>query len=190
MTLYIIVATLSILLEQHSFLWNLTRKGCWLMNDQISGGPLPVNMKPKNAKAILETFGFVFNDRDKNFWYGRFPPGWSRVHTKTRNADMDLLDGLGRRRAFIVVGPNPRLELCRRFNIGRNRDPELHFDDEGYVVFDCQQIVFTTEIISRPETGKDEVYYRAANKLLQDAIDWLNERYPEWKRCDVYWDEE
>ena len=75
--------------------------------------------------------------------------------------------------------------LERRFNIHKNWDLKNTELQLQFLVKDCEEIIYQTEII---KFTKQEDLWHADDKEKRRAEDWLINEYPDWENVLAYWD--
>lgn len=161
----------------------------------VNSDTLPSQMSAK-ARTILEAAGVKFGGTvpgDDLFVYVELPAGW-RKNGSSHAMHSSLLDGHGRTRASIFYKAafydrRAGLDINRRFGIMRDYDRE---DNEQLIVtrvFDCNNVVFTSE----PRTFEGDQYHEGWKAAEQGALDdcktWLaSNGFPKWEDAGEYWD--
>ena len=154
---------------------------------------LPTSIRPREAKAILESAGIKFIgpvDGDPKFQYADLPEGW-KIQPTDHSMWSDLLDHKGRKRASIfykaafydrdaflniecrytaTVGFADRdnYNTCARFGVVKDGGTEI-FRSESFV----------------PESDKT---WEASDSARAAADKWLAEHFPDAKDPAAYWD--
>lgn len=149
---------------------------------------------PKDCpRAGLEKLGFIFGeDMDGIFVHVQMPQGW---HKKATDHDMHskLMDNKGRERGNIFYKAafydrRARLDLYPRYSVIKQygvypESKNFESDTEYFAVLDAvsgEQLFHTGQFAGNDwETGKT---------LLEEAIKWATEKYPDYQNVLAYWD--
>lgn len=148
----------------------------------------------KEGERLLQDMGIELGDAYKNdpvFRQATLPSGWEKISTDDMPPTITrLVDEQGRQRGSVYFDNMPRtrkahLTLNTRFSVDSR---EFDIDDEIiFDVLDSGTITHSTNPI--PRTGDHTTDVRAENQARRMAIDWLEERYPDWRNPAAYWDE-
>lgn len=156
------------------------------------------------TRQQLEEMGIVFGeDADDLFVNVTLPDGWKKVPTD-HSMWSKLVDEKGRERAGIFYKAafydrKAHIGLSRRFSCGvvpvnGYDSPTYHEDNRQSQVTDCGQIIWRSEKTIAPMPSGRENYeaYLAwreeENALEREAVEWLEQHYPDWKNPLAYWD--
>lgn len=151
----------------------------------VASETLPIECPRKD----LESLGFVFGENaDDLFVYVQFPEGWSKKPTD-HSMWSKLVDSQGRGRGDIFYKAafydrSAHMRLNRRFSYLRNY--ELDEDKIQCQVFDCDAVVFETEI-EQGEHGSKE-FWNTCDQHEAKAEKWLKDNYPDYNNPMAYWD--
>lgn len=136
-------------------------------------------------KHVFESLGFVFGDPvDRIFCKGTLPPGWSKKPTD-HSMWSDFVDEKGRKRGAMFYkaafyDQSAHMNLCPRFSIWA-------YDDAATNGFRQVSIKDGGVLIEKiGEYGDTD--WSTKDELVDKAIAWLNERYPDWDSPVAYWD--
>lgn len=140
---------------------------------------------PGAGRESFEALGFVFgSDADDLFVNVTFPNGWRKRPAK-HSMHLHLLDDKGRKRASIFYKAafydrQAEIWLEKRF---RYAVYEKSGTEEEYPVriFDCDSVIHELGSWKRGDSKRRDELSNAASK-------WLDERYPNWKDQNAYWD--
>lgn len=154
---------------------------------------LPTQWQTDNGREILERAGVVFHEQvedDELFTYVTLPDGWKK---EMRSSYWTwLLDDKGRARAGLFYKAafyDRRADghLNRRFNPDR---AGRHNTTHACVVLDVDKEIFRTD--SFPywlDEDKKEFNVYGFDTCYRQAVDWLDEHYPDWKDQEAYWED-
>ncbi len=158
---------------------------------------LPSDIRGRhNWEKLGFTFGKPFPD-DYMFCPATLPPGWKKVATD-HSMWTNIVDPAGNVRGMFFYKAafyDRSAHLCAplaRFEIRTDYDRTKAIDYKGdaFEVFDrvCNTVIFSTELVRYAEgmgwAERDVLRERALN----EARDWLDERFPDWERPFTYWD--
>lgn len=156
------------------------------------------------SREELEQMGVVFGENaDDLFVYVTLPDGWKREATD-HSMWSKLFDDQGRERVSIFYKAafydrDAHNSIVKRFNassmpIDGWDDPEHRSKEWVGVVKDGEEIIMRT-LPLEPEPAdikenRDEwtQWQRKKDALVDQAVDWLNDRFPDWKNRLAYWD--
>lgn len=170
---------------------------------------LPRAMEPFGAQELLVAGGVVLNDcEDELFFNVILPPGWQVVPSFEPRVSA-LVDGLNRERARIfykgsAYDRKASLHITCRYNV-RDWDPSEVLEDHGLREFvrevadggsallaTGEAIFLCSAEIPAEGHGTDmlakKVRYRAHRSAVQEAVNWLDEHYPQHRDPFAYWD--
>lgn len=168
----------------------------------VASTHLPLHFN-SGKKEDLELFGVVFgNAVDDLFQEAQLPVGWKKEATD-HSMWSKLVDEKGRERASIFY---KAAFYDRSAHIDVNRvyqvmvEPVNGYDDENYreaeyvgVVKACGKEIWRTKPIEKePPYSKENLeqwmaWNRKKDSLRTEAINWLNENFPEWESNTAYW---
>ena len=157
----------------------------------VNSDTLPVDMD-EVSRAALEAAGIKFGEvveGDDIFRFVNLPDGWKKVPTD-HSMWSKIVDEQGRERAAIFYKAafydrSAHLTATQRFDVSFDYDRS---DSEGLAVAtvtDGGNVIHTTE----PFNVGDKPSYEVSGQANNLAIDWLSEKYPDWRNPAAYWDE-
>lgn len=149
----------------------------------VSNTTLPKDMNFANVRETLKQMGITLGaEVDDLFVKAQLPDGWTKRATDHAMWS-DLVDEKGRKRAAIFYKAafydrNAHMGLCLRY-----RCDCYEPCDDGYatVVKDGNT---TMQVIGAREKGD----YRLGKEHYNQAVDWLDSHYPDWKNPLAYWE--
>lgn len=142
---------------------------------------LPKQMR-NCTRETFEALGFKFTgETEKIFWTCEFPPGWRKQPTEHAMWSK-LLDAKGRRRGMIFFKAafydfNAHVRLEQRYQI-HHAEP---CDANVYEVRD-EATGQTLQSFKASDTD------RWREEAHAQAMQWLNEHFPDWRNPLAYWD--
>jgi hypothetical protein len=151
-----------------------------------------------SPKEYLESLGFVFGEEaDELFINVKFPEGW-KIEPTDHSMWSDLVDDKGRNRAGIFYKAafydrNAHFDLNRRYSYSEVYDHMEDYIPNTMQYFvrddgDNGKILYETEAVPYKEKYEGD-FWDIQNACEQQAINWLNENYPEWESPLAYWDD-
>ena len=171
----------------------------------VQSQQLPKDRLLKHQKQ-LEAAGFVFgNEVDDVFIAVKLPAGWKKQATD-HSMWSDLLDDKGRRRAGIFYKAafydrRGHMSWARRFSVEVKLEGDRSIYDYDLrevgqarcyaVVLDAGTETYRTQLSSSPLSGNayDEANEKLKEPLVEEAQQWLTERYPNWQDDFAHWDD-
>lgn len=149
----------------------------------VGNTTLPKDMDFGNTRETLKQMGITLGaEVDDLFVEAQLPDGWTKRATDDAMWS-DLLDEKGRRRAAIFYKAafydrNAHMSLCLRY-----RCDCYEPCDDGYstVVKDGDTAI---QVIGARWKGD----YKLGEEHYNQAVDWLDSHYPDWKDPLAYWD--
>ena len=143
---------------------------------------------PKECpREDLEKMGFVFgDDADDIFINVQFPKGWEKKPTE-HSMWNDLVDSKGRKRGGIFYKAafydrSSHMYLSPRFSVRQDYDLK---DELQHNVYDGEEPIYKTEL-TECKTYSDG-YFDKKDKQEKEAMEWLDKKYPDWKKKTAYW---
>jgi hypothetical protein len=162
----------------------------------VAAEELPIKFNGHDdGREILEKLGFKFGKEiDDLFVEAALPEGWTKQATD-HSMWSKVLDERGRERLSIFYKAafydrDAFINICRRFRISQydscdaNGNPcdEDKGDFHQTVVRDWNgAAVF---VAGHCASGD----WKAHDALRDTARAWLDEHYPDWKKCDAHWE--
>lgn len=169
----------------------------------VQSQQLPKDGLLKHQKQ-LEAAGFVFGSEiDGVFMEVKLPAGWKKQATD-HSMWSDLLDNKGRRRAGIFYKAafydrSGHMSWNRRFSVEARLEGDRSIYDLSRigearcyaVVLDAGTEVYRTGLSSSPLSGDsyDEANEKLQQPLVEEAKQWLAEKYPSWEDNFTHWDD-
>lgn len=163
----------------------------------VASETLPTDMPPQDKK-ILQRAGVKFLgpvNGDPIFQHVELPAGWKKVPTD-HSMWSDLVDDRGRKRGSIFYKAafydrSAHMGVSRRFRVERDYESEKR-DLAMARVMDGDQPIFTTSAFEMPADDGTPDRYRErrtiAGQAVQQAVDWLQQKYPQHEDPGAYWD--
>lgn len=163
-------------------------------SELVNSSQLPVssNTMGVDAKEQYEKMGIKVkgvSKGDEIFFDVEMPNGWKKEATD-HSMWNKLLDDKGRERAMFFYKAafydrSSHIDFKRRFNVIGNYQEQASMN---YRVIDAdgEKVLFETEKAFRGEDSR--AYYNKTDELREQAISFLNEKYPNHKDINAYWD--
>lgn len=140
-------------------------------------------------RSQLEAMGIQFHDNaDDLFVYVTLPNGWKKEATD-HSMWSRLVDDKGRERASMFYKAafydrSAHIGISRRYNYGLDYDsPEAAKTSSVR----SNGIVWQSEPVDLSELDRD-AQWKGHDALENQAKQWLDEHYPDWKNQLAYWD--
>ncbi len=151
---------------------------------------------PKDCdREALKKCGVIFGtDADELFVNVQLPAGWKKQAT-TNSMHSDLLDEKGRQRASIFYKAafydrRAHMTMCHRYDI----DGYVSCDADGNDVEYGKHTHFKTVVVDGAvmlhSIGRirDKDDYQTGDMHCQQAREWLDLNYPDWRNPLAYWE--
>jgi hypothetical protein len=171
---------------------------------------LPVKMRKKTDRIVLEEWGFVFGEMepdDRLFIRVTFPEGWKKQSTDHYMWNK-LVDPKGKARGSYFYKPDfwdrdAFFDLNHRFHVGKvyfQGDRENWRSFQGQVTDWDEKVLFTGTRFEHPNpthcdsTDAEErsAYWKMSDELekkaRQEATNWIEARCPDHTNVRLYWD--
>ncbi len=147
-----------------------------------------------------EELGFVFGKPfpdDDLFCPATLPPGWKKVATD-HSMWNNLVDPAGNVRGMFfykaafydrsahLCAPHARFEIRTDYE----RTQAVDYKGDAFEVFDrvTNTVIFSTSLVRYTEGMDWSERDALREQAMNEARDWLDERFPDWKNTAKYWD--
>jgi hypothetical protein len=161
--------------------------------EAISRTSLPKDMSP--SKEDYESLGFAFSDipGDDVLCNGILPNGWSlRMESSYGTTILDE-NGLERGYFFykaVFYDRSANMSLCCRYGIMTDYLDDTHSLREIYFGNKKEKLFVAGQVhINRDAEREAKLKaYETEEQLQEQARQFANENYPDWKNVHAYWD--
>ncbi len=175
------------------------------VESRINGEEAILNVTPE---ILAEKLGinFINSPEDSLYLDADLPEGWTIVASKTHPNYKDVLDqnGLLRGRihfndchrdvldqggtgSFAIMTWKPRYDV---HVTSRNSADNLAYETTVYFGNPYEEPLYVAGVIRKPLNATDEEsrqYYLKKAMLIEDALRWANENYPNYTDIFAYW---